>query len=161
MKRFGYEQACNELDTENHEGNLRRMENVMTLDSLIHLGFCRMFLWLEEVPGEVSVSAAQLPSLTEINSSAWQSNTYYVRLEGSMTRKDWDIPEEIVTVTFTPHTGDPLPSPAYLRIHAACCRVANMSGAAEYLNAVADETEETGILNELESGGTSADAPPS
>jgi len=28
----------------------------------------------------------------------------------------------------------PLPNPAYLNLHAACCRIAHMSGAAEYLN---------------------------
>ena len=28
----------------------------------------------------------------------------------------------------------PLPNPAYLRIHAMCCRVANLSGASAYLD---------------------------
>ncbi|KAM5538697.1 hypothetical protein V8D89_007726, partial [Ganoderma adspersum] len=134
LKRFGYEQVCHEIDGETPEANIRRMENIMTLDSMIHQGFDELFLWLEEVPGEL--------------------NTYCVRLGGSMTYSDWDIPEEIVT--FTPHTGDPLPSPAYLRIHAACCRVASMSGAAEYLNAIADARRETEALDE---DGTSANVP--
>ncbi|KAK0444206.1 uncharacterized protein EV420DRAFT_1768324 [Desarmillaria tabescens] len=36
----------------------------------------------------------------------------------------------------------PLPSPAYLAIHAACCRVAHLSGAAEYVEKVLQEEEE-------------------
>lgn len=32
----------------------------------------------------------------------------------------------------------PLPSSTYLRIHAACCKVAHMSGAADYYNMLED-----------------------
>lgn len=48
-----------------------------------------------------------------------------------------------LTVTFT--TTDPqlaLPSARYLGIHAACCRLAHMSGAAKYLDELDHETED-------------------
>ena len=40
-----------------------------------------------------------------------------------------NISEEVV---FTTASGLPLPSPTYLKIHATCCRVVHMSGAADF-----------------------------
>ena len=40
------------------------------------------------------------------------------------------VPEYVVFTTEQQEL--PLPSPRYLEIHAACCRVAHMSGAADY-----------------------------
>ena len=43
-------------------------------------------------------------------------------------------------VEFTTERQDlPLPSPRYLEIHAACCRVAHMSGAADYYRGLDDD----------------------
>ena len=42
----------------------------------------------------------------------------------------------------------PLPNPRYLEIHAVCCRVAHMSGAAKYLDMVVRSVEEIGVLAE-------------
>ena len=42
----------------------------------------------------------------------------------------------------------PLPNPRYLEIHAACCRVAHMSGAAEYFDRMIRDVEETRVLAE-------------
>ena len=42
----------------------------------------------------------------------------------------------------------PLPNPRYLEIHAACCRVACMSGATDYLDKMRDDVEEIGVLAE-------------
>ena len=41
-----------------------------------------------------------------------------------------------------------LPSSRYLEIHAACCKVAHMSGAAEYLDRVMRDMEELPVLAE-------------
>jgi hypothetical protein len=49
----------------------------------------------------------------------------------------------------------PLPSPEYLRLHAACAQVANLSGAGEYIDQVFREMEETRMLAH---DGTSAEA---
>ena len=39
----------------------------------------------------------------------------------------------------TEHQVLPLPSPRYLEIHAACCQVAHMSGAADYYRDLDDD----------------------
>ena len=40
-----------------------------------------------------------------------------------------------------------LPNPVYLRIHAACCRVAHLSGAGEYVDKILDDVEDTRVLS--------------
>ena len=64
-------------------------------------------------------------------------------------------PDEI---TFTNHAYPgadiPLPSKKYLSIHATCCKVAWMSGAAGYLNKVIWEQETMEVLS---ADGSSAD----
>ena len=47
-----------------------------------------------------------------------------------------------------------LPSPRYLELHAACCKVAHMSGAAEYLDKVVRDLESLGVLSEDSDGGS-------
>jgi len=62
-------------------------------------------------------------------------------------------PDTFITLT----TTDPqiaLPSPDYLRIHAACANVAHLSGAAEYFEAIWTDYEERRVLA---SDGGSAD----
>ena len=62
-------------------------------------------------------------------------------------------------VTFVAHSANsprplPLPDPSYLRIHAACCRIAHMSGAAEYFEQIFRDLEGLDVLDE---DGQSAD----
>ena len=40
----------------------------------------------------------------------------------------------------------PLPSPIYLKIHAACARVANLSGAGEYIDSILRDLEYAEVL---------------
>ena len=61
------------------------------------------------------------------------------------------IPEEVQLVA---HEQLPLQNPRYLRIHAACCCVAHMSGAAAYFNEILQDMEDVGVLTE---DGSSAD----
>jgi hypothetical protein len=49
----------------------------------------------------------------------------------------------------------PLPSQKYLEIHAACARVAHLSGADEHIDKVLRELEHTQVLSK---DGTSAEA---
>ena len=42
----------------------------------------------------------------------------------------------------------PLPNSRYLELHAACCKVAHTSGAAEYLDQMIRDVEETKVLAE-------------
>ena len=83
-----------------------------------------------------------------------QKNTYKIVLAGRAERLASAnlVPEQ---VTFTSHYPElPLPSPKYLRIHAACCKIAHLSGAAEHLEHIFREMEE---LKVLALDGTSAD----
>jgi len=45
------------------------------------------------------------------------------------------------------HQGLPLPNPAYLKIHAACCRVAHLSGAGEYMEKISEDMEDMQVLS--------------
>lgn len=47
-----------------------------------------------------------------------------------------------------------LPNPNFLKLHAYCCRVANLSGAAEYIDSQLDELFNTDVLCQ---DGSSAD----
>ena len=60
------------------------------------------------------------------------------------------------TVTFTPldPVKLPVPSPSYLELHAACCRVANLSGAGEYIDKILRDMEDIQVLSQ---DGTSAE----
>jgi len=40
-----------------------------------------------------------------------------------------------------------LPNATYLRIHAACCRVAHLSGAGEYMDKTLEDLEDTRVLS--------------
>lgn len=42
----------------------------------------------------------------------------------------------------------PLPDPRFLDLHAACCKVAQMSGAAEYVDRLVRDLEEMQVLGE-------------
>ena len=57
-----------------------------------------------------------------------------------------DVPQPH-RVTFTTTTTDlELPNPVYLRLHAAVCRIAHMSGAAGYMDLFDRELENTRVL---------------
>ena len=64
------------------------------------------------------------------------------------------LPDEISFTNHAPNYPLPLPSKEYLSLHAACCRVAMMSGAGVYLDKVIWEQESIGVLS---SDGSSAD----
>ena len=42
----------------------------------------------------------------------------------------------------------PLTDPVYLKIHAASCRVAHLSGAGEYINKILEDLEDIQVLSE-------------
>ena len=49
-------------------------------------------------------------------------------------------------VTFSTATEYPLPHPAFLALHALCCEVTWMSGAAEYIMDTEKRMDETSVL---------------
>lgn len=65
-----------------------------------------------------------------------------------------EFPDEVVFTTSLDVSEYPLPNPKYLAIHAACCTVANLSGAADYLHKAYQYMEELHVLSE--DGGSSS-----
>ncbi|KAI0666036.1 hypothetical protein C8Q78DRAFT_985193 [Trametes maxima] len=131
LKRFGYGDICAELGSAAQGANLHRLENILTLDTRIHHIFDTLRMWFEAVEG--------------------QPNCYNIELVPSMARPFF-IPKRVQFVSHHPEL--PLPSPRYLEVHAACCRIAHMSGAAEYLDLIYRHMEE---LQVLANNGASAD----
>ena len=62
--------------------------------------------------------------------------------------------KSIVTFTTSDPVKLPVPSPSYLELHAACCRVANLSGAGKYIDKVLRDMEDIQVLSQ---DGTSAE----
>ncbi|KAG6834358.1 hypothetical protein H0H93_010130 [Arthromyces matolae] len=126
LRTFGYAELRQELDGE----GIYRLENVMTIDARCHEQFETLNLWLEE---------------TDV------LNVY--KLRGNRV---WNLYGEVTQVTFD--TDDPVnlpvPSPEYLRLHAACCRIARMSGAADYVEETWRDFEDMSVLS---ADGASAD----
>jgi len=120
MDRFGYRQIPFELNG----NNIHRLENVLTLDIGIHSLFDELKLWFEPtgIPDTYKLGAP---------------NSRYI------------LPHYRTTMTFTTRDPEklPLPSPEYLAIHAACARVANLSGAGEHIDKVLRELEDTKVLS--------------
>ncbi|KAF9220142.1 hypothetical protein BS17DRAFT_739680 [Gyrodon lividus] len=127
MDRFGYKHLPSDLNG----ANIHRLENILTLESNIHNSFDRLNLWFE-------------PTDTP--------NTYNIRW-----KSDWlALPYARTTVTFTSSDLEklPLPSPEYLQIHAACAKVAHLSGAGDYIDKILRDLEDIQVLSE---DGASAD----
>jgi hypothetical protein len=93
-------------------------------------------MWFEEVPVSSILSFRLM--------SGWLSHgqntlhTYTVCSTDDMYLRT--VPDRLVT--FTSIGGLDLPDPRYLRLHAAICRVAHMSGVAEHLDSYDREQEE-------------------
>ena len=66
------------------------------------------------------------------------------------------IPNMRRFVTFSTHDPEhlPVPAPELLALHATCCKVAHLSGAAEYIDKVYHDAERMGVLA---SDGTAGD----
>ncbi|PIL28033.1 hypothetical protein GSI_09884 [Ganoderma sinense ZZ0214-1] len=135
LEQFGYGDVCDQLKPDTEGTNLHRMENVMTLDMVVHERFDDLRLWLEEVPDKLKPT---------FNYQRQQRDCYYVRLAEPLTHRSTGMPER---VQFVAHSDHPLPSPRFLQIHAACCRVAHLAGAAEHLDEILDEGEGMKVLD--------------
>ncbi|KAI0324738.1 hypothetical protein GY45DRAFT_1349243 [Cubamyces sp. BRFM 1775] len=120
-----------ELGSASQGANLHRLENILTLDMKIHHLFDTMKMWFEAVEG--------------------QPNCYNIELAPNMARPFF-IPRRVQFLSHHPEL--PLPSPRYPEVHAACCRIAHMSGAADYLDLIYRHMDE---LKVLANNGASAD----
>jgi len=110
------------LITEELNGpNIHRLENILTMGIDLHTRFDSLLIWLEEDP------------IT--------TNRYHVR--GKDATFTSNLP---ATVTFTTTTPFPLPDPRYLCIHAACAKIAHISGAGEYIDTIYKDIEDMRVM---------------
>lgn len=123
---------------------IHRLENVLTLDLGVHSYFDALKIWFEPVEFPVRNSP---PCLIVLLTESFQDipNTYRLcAVRPLYVKLSWKT-----TVTFT--TPDPLtlpiPSRDYLELHAACCRVANLSGAGEHIDRILRELEDIQVLS--------------
>ncbi|KIJ47305.1 hypothetical protein M422DRAFT_164180, partial [Sphaerobolus stellatus SS14] len=102
---------------------IHRLDNVITMGLDVHQDFDNLHLWLIQTD---------------------QVNQY--KLEAIDPILLNDLPQ---LVTFTTHdqTNLPVPNPAYLALHASCAKVGHLSGAAEYIEKMFSDMEETRVLS--------------
>ncbi|KXN92359.1 hypothetical protein AN958_08374, partial [Leucoagaricus sp. SymC.cos] len=133
---------CIDVLSELDGANIHHLGNGFTMNEELHSMFDDLRLWFEEV----AVSAPPITSLHALILIPLQNNTYRVRvLDPGVAPLMTFPPAHIITFTSTdPHL--PLPNPKYLRLHAAVCRIAHLSGAAGYLDLEDREVERLGVL---------------
>ncbi|KAH7884188.1 hypothetical protein F5I97DRAFT_1669731 [Phlebopus sp. FC_14] len=107
--------------TELAGNKIYRLENLVMMNPRCHHLFDDLRFWLKPVEGA--------------------PNTYTTHLG----REDWrhDIPHTVILATTT---DLPLPCGAYFALHALCCEVAWMSGAAEYIMEIERRMDQTWVL---------------
>ncbi|KAG6371357.1 hypothetical protein JVT61DRAFT_9560 [Boletus reticuloceps] len=103
---------------------IHRLENIISMNHYCHTLFDNLCLWLKPVEGV--------------------SHTYDVHVARMELKVNQKIPER---VTFSTKTDYPLPHHQLLALHALCCEVAWMSGAAEYLEVIGRRMEDIKVLS--------------
>ncbi|THH21128.1 hypothetical protein EW146_g321 [Bondarzewia mesenterica] len=120
------------VDDELNGKGIHCMENVMTMAGPVHTAFDYLKLWLEEDP---------------TTPDCYHIHTLYPEDYASL-----GIENRVVQLTSTKpvsqygEEGLALPDPRIIALHAACAKVANMSGAAEYIDAVDRDLDEMKVL---------------
>ncbi|KAJ7109804.1 hypothetical protein C8R44DRAFT_743178 [Mycena epipterygia] len=122
LKIFGSQQVIDELGGT----DIHRLENVITVDVATHDQIDLLQLWFEPtgIPDEHFVRVRLETHRPSRLVPTIQPNPIL------------SYPEPVTKIKF-PSTPDlPAPSPHYLALHAACCRIAVLSGAADHLDQV-------------------------
>ncbi|TFY74375.1 hypothetical protein EWM64_g9637 [Hericium alpestre] len=113
--------GCPEMLNDLAGMKVHSMANVLTMETTLHDLFDTLNLWLEET--------------NVLN----RYKVKFVPLVSGIIRSK-RVPEVVELTSADPDLA--LPSPVYLRLHAACCKVAQMSGAAQYHDRIDRETED-------------------
>ncbi|KAH9175894.1 hypothetical protein EDB89DRAFT_235099 [Lactarius sanguifluus] len=119
---FGYEDLPYKLKGK----GIHSLDNVMTLGTSVHHSFDQLKMWFE---------------------AKGSPNTYTIKATGPLFLTLCKAADCKITLT-SEDPRLPLPNPDYLEIHAACCRVAHLSGAGEYMDKVLDDLEDARVLSE-------------
>jgi hypothetical protein len=132
MTYFGFEDLPEKL-----AGNgIHTLENVPTLEASFRFFFETLEMWFEAIVSGLGIFTPRTEGLQDS-----QDNTYAIRAgHDSMLHACRDNP---ITLT-SQHPDLPLPNRTFLAIHAACCRIAGLSGATKYINKTPDDMEEVG-----------------
>ncbi|KAI0762092.1 hypothetical protein BD413DRAFT_585476 [Trametes elegans] len=104
-------------------GGINSLDNVITLSATVHRYFTELQVALEPIPDS--------------------PHTYAVRTWGKVAPR-LGLPKTVKLASASP--GVPPPSPAYLALHCAICRVLWASARAEELKDVLDDLEEVALL---------------
>lgn len=127
---------------------IHTLENVLTLSADCRALFEDLDVWFEAI---VSVLGMLAPCTEGLQDD--RGNTYAIRaMHQGFLRSFRDNP-----VTLTSQYPDlSMPDKTFLSIHAACCRIANLSGAADYILKSLDDMEDIVVLAK---GGLSIQVP--
>ena len=117
---------------------IHSLENGFTMDVVLHVLFDNLQLWFEHI----AVSSYRL---YRMSSDIGKNNTYRVHTLYPMHSLSHLPPNPVIMFTST-DPRLPLPNPEYLKLHAAVCRVAHMSGAAGYLDQEDQDLNQIGVL---------------
>ncbi|KAK1225519.1 hypothetical protein PQX77_011538 [Marasmius sp. AFHP31] len=109
-------------DVNNLNGaKVHSLYNVMTMEQNVHDWFDNLNLWFEKIP----------------NVNRYRVKTASGRIPNPNARTE---------ITFTTTSELPLPSPDLLALHAACAKVAHLSGAAAYIDELDRDTDDLCVL---------------
>ncbi|KAH8925826.1 hypothetical protein BT69DRAFT_1077769 [Atractiella rhizophila] len=123
LQTFGYPEIRKEL--EGH--SVHRLSNIMTLSATIRDWFDNLKLWLQ-------------PTIVP--------NVYNVETREDHDRKvfhRYKVPRQVTLTTRDPQLD--LPDPKYLGLHSACCRIAHLSGAADYLDKMDRDNHPSSLIS--------------
>ena len=134
MTYFGFEDFREKL-----VGNgIHELENVLTLETGLRVFFEHLEIWFEAIVSGLGIFTPRTEGL-----QGDQDNTYAIRAR----HKAWlrSCRDNPITLT-SQHPDLPLPNPTFLAIHAACCRIADLSGAGEYIKNILVDMEDIRYL---------------
>jgi hypothetical protein len=140
LKRF-----CYDIDAFNGP-KVHSLTNVITMEKNIHDLFDRLQLYFEL---EATSSLASVFSIM-----ALIGYRVAIEREGSLRSQTIHSTPHSEYVSFRHPEHLPVPAPELLALHTTCCKVAHLSGAAEYIDRVYRDAERMGVLA---SDGTSGD----
>ncbi|KAN0082941.1 hypothetical protein V8E55_008736 [Tylopilus felleus] len=124
LKRFGYD--INRFNGE----NVHSLTNVISVESNVHEAFNRLMLYFEATS---------------------QEDCYEVKWFGL---KPYPNVRQFVKFSTSDPENLPVPACELLALHATCCKVAHLSGAAEYIDEISRDADRLGVLS---ADGTSGD----
>ncbi|KDR83077.1 hypothetical protein GALMADRAFT_221057 [Galerina marginata CBS 339.88] len=119
MERLGYTRLPEELNGP----NIHRLENVMTAALEFHSDFDLLMVWLVATDVE---------------------NKYKIEAADPLVQRQYP---EFVTFTTPDSLRFPVPSPTYLAIHAACAKVAHLSGAVACIDELDRDLDDSTTLD--------------